>query len=70
MVNLKRLERKQKQMSNKLLDKGKLFHKLHQLQKRLFRSKTNEGHHSVLEDKIIEARERNLIEKIKGKNKK
>lgn len=57
-------------MSEKKLDKGKLFHKLHQLQKRLFRSKTNDGHHSVIEDKIIEAKEKHLIEKIKGKNKK
>ena len=57
-------------MSEKKLDKGKLFHKLHQLQKKLFRSKTNEGHHTVIEDKIIESREKHLIEKIKGKNKK
>ena len=57
-------------MSEKKLDKGKLFHKLHQLQKRLFRSKTNEGHHTKLQDKIIESKEKHLIEKIKGKNKK
>lgn len=30
------------------IDKGKLFHKLHQLQKRLYRSKTNPGHTSDL----------------------
>ena len=57
-------------MSEKKADKGKLFKKLHQLQKRLFRSKSNEGHHTQLEDKIIESKEKHLIEKIKGKNKK
>lgn len=56
-------------MSEKKLDKGKFFKKLHQLQKRLFRSKTNDGHHNFFQDKMIGIREKNLIEKIKGKNK-
>jgi hypothetical protein len=56
-------------MSEKKNDKGKLFHKLHQLQKRLFRSKTNEGHHNNEQDKLIEVKEKHLIEKIKGKGK-
>jgi hypothetical protein len=30
------------------IDKGKLFNKLHQLQKRIFRSKENPGHTSDL----------------------
>mgnify|MGYP001054238407 FL=1 len=30
------------------VDKGKWFHKLHQLQKRLYRSKKNPGHTSDL----------------------
>jgi len=30
------------------IDKGKLFNKLHQLQKRIFRSKKNPGHTSDL----------------------
>jgi len=30
------------------IDKGKLFNKLHQLQKRLFKSKKNPGHTSDL----------------------
>ena len=57
-------------MSENRKDNGKLFHKLHQLQKRLFRSKTNEGHHSEEQDKLIEIKEKHLIEKIKGKGKK
>ena len=56
-------------MSEKKSNKGKFFEKLHKLQKRLFRSKCNPGHHTVLEDKILESREHKLIEKIKGKNK-
>lgn len=55
-------------MSEKRANKGKWFEKLHKLQKRLFRSKNNPGHHTVLEDKILESREHKLIEKIKGKN--
>lgn len=56
-----------KHMSKKKEDKGKLFHKLHQLQKRVTRWITNgyfdkakEGQH----------REKELLEKIKGKPKK
>jgi len=30
------------------IDKGKLFHKIHQLQKRIYRSKINPGHSSPL----------------------
>jgi TRAP-type C4-dicarboxylate transport system substrate-binding protein len=56
-------------MSEKKADKGKFFKKLHQLQKRLFRSLMNEGH-SEEKIKIREAQEKKLIEKIKGKNKK
>lgn len=33
----------------KRIDKGKLYHKLHQLQKRIKRSLDNEGHTSELE---------------------
>ena len=55
-------------MSEKRANKGKWFEKLHKLQKHLFRSKNNPGHHTVLEDKILESREYKLIEKIKGKN--
>lgn len=55
-------------MSEKKLDKGKFFKKLHQLQKRLFRSKINDGHHSFSQDKMIEVREKSLIERIRGKN--
>lgn len=55
-------------MSEKRANRGKLFEKLHKLQKRLFRSHSNPGHHTALEDKILESREHRLIEKIKGKN--
>lgn len=53
-------------MSEKKADRGKLFQKLHKLQKRLFRSKQNPGHHTAQEDKILEAREFKLIKKIKS----
>lgn len=51
-------------MSEKKEDKGKLFHKLHQLQKRVTRWITN-GH----TDKVKEGqhREKKLLEKIKSK---
>lgn len=55
-------------MSKKVLDKGKLFHKVHQLQKRLTRSEQNDGHG----DKKIPFRKsliKKLQEKIYGKNK-
>jgi hypothetical protein len=55
-------------MSEKRLDRGKLFKKLHQIQKRLFRSKQNPGHHTELEDMFLEIREKQLLEKIKGKS--
>lgn len=54
-------------MSAKKLDKGKLFHKLHQLQKRVTRWLGN-GHEEKI--KIAEVREKELLQKIKGKNKK
>lgn len=56
-------------MSEKKADKGKFFKKLHALQKRIFRALSNPGH-SEEKIKIREARERKLIEQIKGKNKK
>ena len=55
-------------MSEKRLDRGKLFKKLHQIQKRLFRSKQNPGHHTDSEDMLLEIREKQLLEKIKGKS--
>jgi hypothetical protein len=56
-------------MSEKKLDKGKLFKKLHKLQKQLFRSQENEGH-SEDKVKIRKVRQYKLLEKIKGTNKK
>ena len=53
-------------MSESKLDKGKLFKKLHQLQKRITRALTFS--HSEEKIKLREAREKKLIEKIKGKN--
>jgi hypothetical protein len=52
-------------MSSKRDDRGKLYHKLHQIQKRLFRSKINPEHHSYDEDKLLKVRERRLLERIK-----
>jgi len=55
-------------MSSKKNDKGKWFHKLHQLQKRMTRMTMNEGHS---EDKmaIRKSRIRTLITQIKGRGK-
>ena len=51
-------------MSEKKLDKGKLYHKLHHLQKMVSRLlKIGK------KDKFIEVQEKHLQEKIKGKNK-
>ena len=36
----------------KVVDKGKLFYKLHQLQKRLYWSKSNPGHSSSLKTNL------------------
>ena len=52
-------------MSEKKLDKGKLYHKLHHLQKMVTRL-LKRGK----KDKSIEIQEKHLIEKIQGKNKK
>jgi hypothetical protein len=56
-------------MSNKKLDKGKLYHKLHQLQKKLYYWITRSEQHDESDEKIVKSRERTLLEKIKGKNK-
>jgi hypothetical protein len=55
-------------MSNNKIDKGKIFKKLHKLQKQLYRSKINEGHS---EDKTLirNVRIKKLLEMIKGKGK-
>jgi flagellar biosynthesis GTPase FlhF len=55
-------------MSSKKNDKGKWFHKLHQLQKRMTRMTMNEGHS---EDKmaIRKSRIRTLLTQIKGRGK-
>ncbi len=55
-------------MSSKKNDKGKWFHKLHQLQKRMTRMTKNEGHS---EDKmaIRKSRIRTLLTQIKGRGK-
>ena len=55
-------------MSSKKNDKGKWFHKLHQLQKRMTRMTMNEGHS---EDKmaIRKSRIRTLLNQIKGRGK-
>ena len=53
-------------MSNKKLDKGKLFHKLHQLQKRLTRMNVNEGH-SQEKYAIRNSRIRTLLEATRGR---
>ena len=52
-------------MSKNKQDKGKLYHKLHQLQKTVTRL-LGVGK----KDKMIEVKEKHLIEKIKGKPKK
>ena len=55
-------------MSNNKQDKGRLANKLHQLQKRLFRMESNEGHsaNKVGKRKGILKR---LMDKLKGKGK-
>lgn len=55
-------------MSSKKNDKGKWFHKLHQLQKRMTRMTMNEGHS---QDKmaIRKSRIRTLLTQIKGRGK-
>jgi hypothetical protein len=55
-------------MSNNKQDKGKLANKLHQLQKRLFRMESNEGHsaNKVGKRKGILKR---LMDRLKGKGK-
>jgi hypothetical protein len=56
-------------MSNNKQDKGKLANKLHQLQKRLFRMESNEGHsaNKVGKRKGILKR---LMDRLSGKGKK
>ncbi len=55
-------------MRNKKSDKGKLYHKLHQLQKRVTRMNLNEGH-SAEKFSVRMSRIRTLIEGIRGKGK-
>ena len=52
-------------MSEKKSDKGKLFKKLHQLQKRMTRMQVNDGH-SEDKFKIRQSRISGLLEAIKG----
>lgn len=56
-------------MSKNKLDKGKLVNKLNQLQKRLFRMETNEGHSA---DKLGKRKGmlKKLADAIRGKGKK
>jgi len=56
-------------MSQKKSDKGKLFKKLHQLQKRMTRMNENDGH-SEGKYKIRQSRISNLLEAIKGSGRK
>ncbi len=56
-------------MSNKKSDKGKLFKKLHQLQKRMTRMTSNDGH-SEDKYKIRQSRINDLIDAIKGSGRK
>ena len=55
-------------MSKNKQDKGKLANKLHQLQKRLFRMESNEGHSA---DKFGKRKGilKRLMDKLKGKGK-
>ncbi len=53
-------------MSNKKSDKGKLYHKLHQLQKRVTRMKDNDGH-SAEKFTLRMSRIKTLIEGIRGR---
>ena len=56
-------------MSKNKLDKGKLVNKLNQLQKRLFRMETNEGHSA---DKLGKRKGmlKKLVDALRGKSKK
>jgi hypothetical protein len=56
-------------MSQKKSDKGKLFKKLHQLQKRMTRMYVNDGH-SEDKYKIRQSRISSLLEAIKGSGRK
>ena len=57
---------KNQTMSNKKNDKGKWFHKLHQLQKRMTRMNLNDGH-AVEKLAIRQSRIRTLLTQIKGR---
>jgi hypothetical protein len=54
-----------KNMSNKKSDKGKLYHKLHQLQKRMTRMTVKDGH-SEGKLKVRQSRINELIQAIRG----
>jgi hypothetical protein len=56
-------------MSNNKQDKGKLANKLHQLQKRLFRMESNEGHSTEKVGKRKGMLKR-LMDGLKGRGKK
>lgn len=56
-------------MSQKKSDKGKLFKKLHQLQKRMTRMQVNDGH-SEDKLKIRQSRINDLLAAIKGSGRK
>lgn len=56
-------------MSQKKSDKGKLFKKLHQLQKRMTRMHVNDGH-SENKYKIRQSRINYLLEAIRGSGRK
>ena len=56
-------------MSSNKQDKGKLANKLHQLQKRLFRMETNEGH-SVQKVGKRKGMLKRLMDGLRGKGKK
>jgi hypothetical protein len=56
-------------MSQKKSDKGKLFKKLHQLQKRMTRMNINEGH-SHDKFRIRKSRIKDLLDAIKGSGRK
>ncbi len=56
-------------MSNNKKDKGKLANKLHQLQKRLFRMESNEGHSTEKVGKRKGMLKR-LMDSLKGRGKK
>jgi len=52
-------------MSNNKVDKGKLFHKLHQLQKAVTRFLKLDQREEV---KDLEIKEKHILEKIKGRH--